>query len=129
MPLTVTALYAGLVGLLLLTLSWQVVRNRLRSRVSLGSGTDPDLERAIRAQANLAEYAPVTLVLMAVLESSAAAPGLLHVCGGVFLISRILHAIGMANPASPLNGRRLGIAGTWLVLLVLSLAALWMAIG
>ena len=129
MSLTITAFYAGFLGLLLLALSGQVVKNRLRARVSLGSGDDRQLERAVRAQANLAEYAPLTLLLMAILELGGAAPWLLHGCGSVFLVSRVLHATGMANPMLPLQGRRVGIAGTWLVLLVLSLAAIVMAIG
>ncbi|MGD8482015.1 MAG: MAPEG family protein, partial [Gammaproteobacteria bacterium] len=127
--LTISAFYAGFVGLLLLALSGLVVKNRLRARVSLGSGDDPQLERAVRAQANLAEYAPLTLLLMAILEVGGAAPWLLHGCGSIFLVSRVLHATGMANPGLPLQGRRAGIVGTWLVLLVLSLAAIVMAAG
>ena len=127
MTLTISAFYAGFVGLLLLALSGLVVKNRLRARVSLGSGDDPQLERAVRAQANLAEYAPLTLLLMAILEVGGAAPWLLHGCGSIFLVSRVLHATGMANPGLSLQGRRAGIVGTWLVLLVLSLAAIVMA--
>jgi uncharacterized membrane protein YecN with MAPEG domain len=124
MTVTATAFYAGIIGLLLLALSFLVIKNRARARVSLGSGQDPGLERAIRAQANLAEYAPVILILMLILEMASASPWLLHGCGGVLVVSRVLHAIGMTNPGSPLNGRRLGTAGTWLVLLVLSVATI-----
>ena len=127
MTVTVTAFYAGIIGMLLLALSFLVVKNRARARVSLGSGGDPGLERAIRAQANLAEYAPVTLILMLILEMAGASSWLLHGCGGVLVVSRVLHAIGMTNPGSPLNGRRLGTAGTWLGLLVLSVAAVTMS--
>jgi uncharacterized membrane protein YecN with MAPEG domain len=127
--ITISAFYAGFVGLLLLALSGMVVKNRLRARVSLGSGDDPQLERAVRAQANLVEYAPMTLLLMAILELGGAAPWLLHGCGSIFLVSRVLHATGMANPALPLQGRRAGIVGTWVVLLVLSVAAIVMAVG
>lgn len=129
MTLAISAFYAGFVGLLLLALSSLVVKNRLRARVSLGSGDDRRLERAIRAQANLAEYAPMTLLLMAILELGGVSPWLLHGCGSVFVVSRVLHATGMANPKLPLNGRRLGIAGTWLVLLILSGAAIVLAVG
>lgn len=120
---SITTLYAGIIGLLLLALSYLVVRNRRRARVSLGSGEDPDLQRAIRAQANLAEYAPMALILMVVLETGGASAWLLHACGSVLVVSRVLHALGMTAPGIHLDGRRLGIAGTWLVLLVLSGAA------
>ena len=127
MAAPVTAFYAGVVGLLLLSLSYLVVRNRLRARVSLGSGEDPALQRAIRAQANLAEYAPMVLILMVILETGGASAWLLHACGGGLVVSRILHALGITGAGLPVNGRKIGIAGTWLVLLVLSVAAIFTA--
>ncbi len=121
---SITALYAGFTGLLLLALSYQVVRNRVRARVSMGAGEDKGLMRAIRVQANLAEYAPVVLILMLVLELQGASAWLLHGCGAVFIIGRIGHALGMSATGGVSKGRRLGIMATWLVLLVLSVAAI-----
>ena len=123
MAVPITALYAGILGLLLLALSYLVVRNRLRARVSLGAGDDPALQRTIRAQANLTEYAPMALILMLVLEAGGASAWLLHACGAGLVVSRVLHALGLTATGSPSNGRKLGIAGTWLILLVLSVAA------
>ena len=48
MPL-ITTFYAGLLGLLALSLAWLVVTNRRRAQVGLGSGGDAALERAIRS--------------------------------------------------------------------------------
>ncbi len=128
MAASITAFYAGVIGLLLLALSYQVVRNRRRAGVSLGSGGDRDLERAIRAQGNLAEYAPMTLILMAMVEASGASPWLLHGCGSLLVVSRVLHATGLTGKRSVSLGRKLGIAGTWVVLLVISIAAIASAI-
>jgi uncharacterized membrane protein YecN with MAPEG domain len=124
MTASITALYAGFTGLLLLALSYQVVRNRVRSRVSIGAGEDKGLMRAIRAQANLAEYAPAVLILMLLLELQGASAWLLHGCGAVFIVARVGHALGMSGTGRVSSGRRAGIAGTWLVLLVLSVAAI-----
>ena len=52
------ALWVGLHIFLLLTLSALVVRQRRRHHVELGDGGVPELERAIRAFGNAAEYAP-----------------------------------------------------------------------
>jgi uncharacterized membrane protein YecN with MAPEG domain len=125
----ITALYAGFTGLLLLALSYQVVRNRIRARVSLGAGEDKGLLRAIRVQANLAEYAPIVLILMLLLELQGASAWLLHGSGAAFVIARVAHALGMSSTGGVSQGRRLGIATTWLVLLVLSIAAIvsWIA--
>lgn len=124
MQASVTSLYAGLTGLLFLVLSYRVVKNRVRAKVGLGAGEDPGLERAIRVQGNLAEYAPIVLVLMVVVESVGGSPWLLHIAGSLFLLARIFHAIGLSARSGPSSGRKVGTATTWFVLLTLSLAAI-----
>lgn len=124
MTAPITTFYAGIIGLLLLTLSYHVVRNRWRAGVSLGAGEDRDLERAIRAHGNLIEYAPLILLLMALVEAGGASPWLIHGCGGLLVVSRVLHAAGLAGRRSVSPQRKWGVAGTWVVLLVISLAAI-----
>jgi len=124
MTAPITTFYAGIIGLLLLTLSYHVVRNRWRAGVSLGAGEDRDLERAIPAHANLTEYAPIILLLMALVEAGGASPWLIHGCGGLLVVSRVLHAAGLAGRRSVSPQRKWGVAGTWVVLLVISLAAI-----
>ena len=63
--MTITAIYAALLGLLFLALSVNVVRTRRATRVSLGAGDHPLLERRIRAHGNFAEYTPIALILIA----------------------------------------------------------------
>ncbi len=64
----VTALYAALLALLLVYLSARVIGRRRALRIGMGEGDDPLLARWIRAQANLAEYAPLGLLLLLILE-------------------------------------------------------------
>ena len=64
MSLAVTALYAGLLGLLFFALSINVIGKRRSEHVALGHDGKPRLERAIRAHANFAEYAPFVLLMM-----------------------------------------------------------------
>lgn len=123
MAAPITAFYAGVIGLLLLALSYNVVRNRIRAQVSLGTGEDRGLEKAVRAQGNLTEYAPLILLLMALVEAGGSSPWLTHGCGGLLVVSRVLHATGIAGRRSVSPGRKIGIAGTWVVLLVMSVAA------
>lgn len=128
MPPVVTALYAALIGLLLLGLSWQVTRYRQRARISLGSGEDPGLERAIRTQANLVEYAPLTLLLIALAELNGAAGWFVHGAGALFVIARALHAWGLGLSSGVSVGRYWGTALTWLTLLTACLANLWLTL-
>jgi uncharacterized membrane protein YecN with MAPEG domain len=113
----ITALYGGLLGLLYMVLCWQVVDHRRKGKVGLGTGGNPDLERAIRVHGNFAEYVPLFLVLLLVAELSGAAAWLLHALGAVFLVSRIGHAYGLGKSGGVSPGRFYGTLLTWATLL------------
>lgn len=130
MSFTITLFYAGLAGLLLLGLSFQVVALRRRYQVGLGSGEQPALERAIRVQANFCEYAPIALVLLLTLElATALSPLVLHALGIALIGGRFLHAWGLSRTAGVSRGRFVGTLLTWLMLLVGSLLAIGLALG
>lgn len=123
----VTLVTGGLCGLLYFWLSWRVVRVRQSARVSIGHGGDNLLLQRIRAHANFAEYVPFCLILIGAIElSTEVSPPLLWAAGLALVVVRISHAIGMGiDGANPY--RLVGAAGTWLVMVSLSIAALWMA--
>lgn len=130
MVFMVTPLYAGLLGLLLLVLSYLVSRQRRKHRISIGDGGVPALQAAIRVQGNFTEYVPVALILLALLELSHHSLYLLHVLGAALVIGRVLHAYGLTvKPHGASPGRLVGVLLTWLVILIASLlliaAALW----
>lgn len=89
--MVVTPLYSGLLALLLVVLSVRVIAFRRSERVNLGHAGHPGLERRIRAQANLTEYAPLALILIGILELSGFPPIVLHALGAVLLVGRLLH--------------------------------------
>ncbi len=122
MSLTITAIYASLAGLLLLVLSFRVVRSRRKLSVGLGDGGQESLLRAQRAQANFTEYVPIALILLAVAESQVLTGWLLHTAGAVLLLARLLHAWGLSQSSGRSFGRYWGTLLTWLVILALSLA-------
>lgn len=127
---SVTLFYAGLSGLLLLALSFQVVALRRRHRVGLGTGDEPALERAVRVHANFCEYAPLALLLLLVLELSASLPPLvLHALGLMLIAGRILHAVGLSRSAGTSSGRFVGTLLTWVMILVAALLAVGIALG
>jgi hypothetical protein len=124
MSAPITAVYAALAGLMALALAYLVVRARWRYRTSLGVGTEPGMERAVRVHANFIEYVPLALLLMLLAELNGAPAAVLHGAGIVLLASRVLHATGLARLSGRSRGRFLGTAGTWLVVLGLSLTLL-----
>ena len=122
--LPVTSVYAALFGLLLLVLSVLVIRARVKARIVLGLGEDVLLLRASRAQGNFLEYAPMILILLALLELAGAGAVFLHVLGLAALIGRISHAAGISREPETLVLRQVGMALTFTVLPVASLSLL-----
>ncbi|NDY95967.1 MAPEG family protein [Wenzhouxiangella limi] len=130
MSYTITLFYAGLSGLILLALSYQVVSLRRRFQVGLGSGEQPELERVIRVHANFCEYAPLALILLLALEGSGALPAaVLHLLGLALVVGRFLHAWGLSRTGGVSRGRFVGTLLTWMMLLAGSLLAVGMALG
>ena len=114
----VTALYAALLALLYLRLSFAVIRHRRRSQIAIGTKGDVHLERAARVQANFSEYTPIVLLLIYFIEATGYPGWAVHSCGLVLLAARAVHAHGLAQEREDLRFRVTGMVGTFLVLLV-----------
>jgi len=119
-PVPITAFYAGLLALLMLVLAIRVIRLRWKLRVGLGDGGDKAMSRAIRVHGNAAEHVPIALILMLCAELGHASPMLLHGCGIVLVVSRVLHAMGLGRSAGASLGRMAGTIGTVGVIVVLA---------
>ena len=123
----ITLVTAGFCGLLYFILSIRVVQSRQAHNVMTGDGGHDALLSRIRAHANFAEYVPFILILMGAIEARIGAGSELLASTGILLfLIRISHAIGMARPA-PNPFRIAGAAGTWIVLLGLSIWAIALA--
>ncbi|MFQ2605499.1 MAPEG family protein [Aeromonas caviae] len=120
----ITLIYAGLLGLLFLLLSFWVVKRRAQFRVMIGEGEAPEMLAAIRAHGNFAEYVPLTLLLMALCELAGGGSLWLHLGGVLLLVGRILHAIGIQIPRAPNMPRLFGTLFFWLSLGIFSVLAL-----
>ncbi len=116
----VSFLYAGLLGLLLIGLSVQVVRARRRFRVGLGVGVEEGMQQAVRVQANFTEYVPFAVLLLVFAEVSGLSAAAVHGAGILLVLSRLLHAAGLSGSPGRSFGRFYGTAGTWLVIVALS---------
>ena len=123
-----TALYAALLGLVLLVLSFRVISLRIKEKVNLGDGGKPALEKCIRAHANFAEYTPLCLILIGLAESLHAQPMALHGLGAALLIGRILHGYGISRTPQFIPGRFIGMNLTFLVLAASAGLCLWLSL-
>ena len=122
MTLPVTAFVAAICALMLLTTAIDTVRQRMRLRVAFGDGADQKLISASRSHANLAEHAPIVILLLAFLEMSRANHIGLMAIGAIFLAGRVAHVIGLYAPMSdkPPLPHSIGVIVTWLTLAALS---------
>ena len=118
-PPIITALYAGLAGLIYFWLTLAVVRHRRGKRILHGDGDDAKVAKSIRGQGNAAEQMPMILILMGLTEMLGAPSIALHVAGLAFIIGRVhgLHFNGYIG----CQVRPAGMGLTLLVLIVLSL--------
>ncbi|MBY4636691.1 MAPEG family protein [Sphingopyxis sp. XHP0097] len=129
MTLPVTAFVAAVCALLLLATAIDTVRQRLRVKAAFGDHGDAKLISASRSHGNLAEYAPITIILLGLLETARANHMALMVIGAIFLIGRVAHVIGLYAPVvagKPPLGRQVGVLATFGTLLVLGGWTLWM---
>lgn len=120
-----TALYASLLALLFIALSLRTVRARQTLRVSLGDGNQPGMTRAMRAHANFAEYVPLALILMYIMERHTNSYAWIHVLGVALLVARLCHAWGFGREPETFQLRAAGAGLTVLVILVAALRLLW----
>ncbi len=121
----ITALWAGLLGIVMLYLAGRVVQLRNSENVLFGDGGNVDLLQRQRVHGNFIEYVPLGLLLLLVLELNGAAPLLLNALGGSLLAARILHAYGFSRVTGRSFGRFVGTVLTWLMLAAASFLALY----
>jgi len=124
-PVPITALYAALLGLVMIVLMLLVGRQRLDHDVSLYDAGQQDLAVAIRRHANWAEHVPFALLLLALIELNGASAAWLHVLGGALLLARIVHPFGLRWDVTQVPARFVGAFTTLLVTLAAIATALY----
>jgi uncharacterized membrane protein YecN with MAPEG domain len=115
MPATfpyMTAATAALLAVLQMILMLYVATGRGKFKTGLGDGGHPGLIRRIRIHGNLAENAPVFLILLALVESSGQWPGYVTPFALIFVIARLCHALGLTIGTGPNVFRFVGVMGT-----------------
>jgi uncharacterized membrane protein YecN with MAPEG domain len=123
MSLPITSVIAGIFALLMVPLSLQISMRRTKVKVAYGDADDRDLRRKIRAHGNFIEYAPTALIVLALVELAGTSAWFVWGLGGLFVLGRVLHAIGMLYTATPklqaiamiMNHTAFLISGSWLI--------------
>lgn len=117
----VTPLYAGILGLFYIVLSFFVIRGRFKHKIEVGDKGSDDLFRRIRVHGNFIEYVPVALILILLAEQEGAPEKLIHALGIALVFGRVMHAVGFYHRSGISIGRSGGMVITFLVILMASL--------
>lgn len=112
-----TALWSGLMIVLLVILGIRVALARRAGKVVLGDGGNAGVLLAGRVFGNASEYIPVAIGALAVLTLLGMPAYVLHILGGVLFLGRLIHATTLSAERATL-GRMVSMALTWLPLLV-----------
>lgn len=122
----VTLFAAAVLAIVFVILSVRVGLARGRTKMSLGDGSStfveigkerdaPVLLIASRSHANFSEYVPISLLLLALIESAGGAPLFIEIMAGFLITARVLHPFGLGRPA-PNAFRGGAIMLQWLML-------------
>lgn len=131
MQLPITAIYAGILAIFALVLSFKAGSLRGKTGISVLYGEPQNLELAEKARAhqNFLEYVPMVVILMGIIELNGGGAIFLHTVGALLVIARIAHAVGLKHDNMAHPGRLIGAAGTALITLVTAGYTLWLAAG
>jgi uncharacterized membrane protein YecN with MAPEG domain len=124
----ISLLFASLHVLLMLALAVPVVVHRNTHRIGIGDGGDRRLARKIRVHGNFVEYVPMALLVLALLELCVLPAPWLWGLGGALLLGRLLHAFGLSRSGGYSVGRFTGTLLTWLALVSMAIAGLWLSL-
>lgn len=121
----ITALYAGILAVLMVILLFRVIRMRLKYKVGLGDGGISELTQAIRVHGNFTEMVPLLLILMMVMEIGDISATFLHSFGIAIVLSRIFHIIGLSQSSGTTKGRFIGTVIAITLLLIGGLTCIY----
>ncbi|WP_260582665.1 MAPEG family protein [Sphingopyxis sp. PET50] len=120
--LPVSLTIAAGAALINLWLTMRVGRVRGQEKVSIGDGGNERVIRRMRAHSNFVENTAFVLILLALVELGTGPSTWLWAVGAVYLVGRILHALGMDGM---MWGRTAGTVITMLIQLGLAGFALF----
>lgn len=122
MILTTTLSMAAAAAMINFWLAMRCGQVRGKEGISIGTGGSELMERRMRAQLNFVENAPWVLALIAAIELAGKGGQWLAIVGGVFMLGRVAHGLGM-DPDGLAKGRMIGTMTTMLAQVGLAIVA------
>lgn len=123
MILPITLTIAGVAALINIWLMIRVGQVRTSEKVSVGDGGNEKVIRRMRAHANYGESLPIVLILIGAIELASGSPTWLWLVGGVYMLGRVAHGLGMDGGKFG-KGRMIGTILSLLIMLGLAVYAI-----
>jgi hypothetical protein len=120
----IVSTYAAILGLVFVALSVRTLTLRRTLGVIVGDGGIPQMLRAMRVHANFAEYVPISLLLLYLLEQQGAGTVFLNVSCLALLAGRLVHAWGVSHVREDVRFRVVGMTLTIAVIVAASVRLL-----
>ncbi len=114
--ISVTALFAAILGIMHVVFTLRVALFRKKNLISLGDGGNSELLKRVRAHGNFTETVPIALILLMLNELSFLPAVWLYSLGATLVIARLMHYISIAFNTTLLL-RVGGMAATLLMIL------------
>ena len=121
----VTPFYAALFALLFFALSVRTLRLRKKLQIAVGDAGNKHMLRAMRVHGNFAEYVPLTLLLIFMVEGTGVPSVWVHAFCIALLAGRLSHAFGVGQVDEQFQYRVFGMAATFVALVGSALLILW----
>lgn len=130
MQMPITLLYASVMAVFALVLSFKAgsLRGKTGISVLFGDPANMELAEKVRRHQNFLEYVPMVLIMFGAIEISGGSSMFLYIVGDLLIIARIAHAIGLKHDNMAHPGRLIGAGGTALLTLVTAGYGLWLSV-
>ena len=113
-----TGLFTAVLMIMQMVLMGLVIRNRGAKDILIGTGGNDVMEQSMRAHGNFIENAPTFLIGLALIELMVGDSMWVLVLGCVFVLCRILHAVGLSMTSGLSIPRFVGTLGSIIATIV-----------
>lgn len=105
----ITALLSVFLAFFTLKMIIDIAQIRRSEKVELQTGDSDALTRAVRVHGNMVETAPLFLIILGLLELGGGHPIAVGIFALIFVISRVMHPIGLSGKKGTFKYRTRGM--------------------
>lgn len=117
--LSITPAYIAILGILFIIFTLRAGAYRVKTKISIGTGDDPEMVRRTRSQANFIESVPIALFVLVTMEVLGASDLWLHALCSLLVFGRVSHYLGLSE-LGPFILRPIGMFSTLASILMAS---------